>query len=131
MDNYKFIKKLIKYEILNGEESGIFEKEDVLEKYLYGKCDSLVQMLFLLNDKCGRRIRLEDKTDNTIHYIYEDEDGIYYDITGKYETLEDLIENSQLFEFFEDVQISELEFSDYTLDNMEDFYLDIVTEIKG
>lgn len=133
MNNLKFIKKLIKYEI--SLEEDVFCKEDVINKYLYGKCDYLVQLLFALNDMSGDRIEIRDEYE-TIHYVYKDsEDDCYYDINGKHEDIHDLIINTELFQsdpygMNSSIKIRNIMFSDYTLSNMDLIEVDLLS-IKG
>jgi len=89
----------------------LYEKNlgiDTRDKYTNGECDSLVYYFLLLNNMRGDMIRLseidkDDDTKETIHFIYESVEGNYYDVNGKFSTIEDLLFECDLYKTADDV----------------------------
>ncbi len=116
-NNEVLIKKIIDFETKKGENAN--------KKYLHGECDILVYYLKLLNNQKGERVRIfqEDPLDEwagMLHFVYKSELGEYYDITGKYNTVNDLIEKSSLYSELGDITIYSEEVSINDLDISEE-----------
>lgn len=101
---------------------------NVYDKYLNGECQSLVRFLYLLNNREGTEIEItgisEDSTsdfdDKVFHYVYK-HNNKYYDINGEFESIDELIKESCLFDYVLDKR--EQKINTFHLENHKTFKL--------
>jgi len=116
ISNENLIELIFEYEkkIHSKKYSYPIEREDVIYEYLNGECEFLVNILYTHNNKKGKKIELKDEEllGGMYHYIYKCEEGYYYDINGKFLTIEDLIIKTELFEDFQNIEIKEIPYEE-------------------
>lgn len=80
---------------------------DAKEKYQFGECETLVSYLYLLDDERGEKFEINSKKDifaedfPSHHYVYKSSEGKFYDINGRFDSLNELAEASDLFENYQ------------------------------
>lgn len=135
MDNIEIINTLITVENRENFPNKIYN--NVYDKYTNGHCEDLVMYLYMLNNNTGTKIKVEglfyeyedDFDAQVIHFIYKSLDGLYYDINGEFNSIEELIENSFLID--EITSIKEIIIQDtFGLENNENF-LNLKSEINS
>ena len=112
------INKITKTEKFNSNVYSSIE-----DKYLNGECNTLVGYLYQLNNtgKCYEINMIgptEDFNDRIYHAVFE-KDGFYYDIRGKYESIEELYKSTPYYEEDMEIEIIDWEIS------MENYYTKI------
>ena len=128
MDNLDFIKELIEIENKNLPNNVYNNCHD---KYTNGHCEDLVSFLYMANENKGKKIEVrgifndyEDDFDDdpydaiVVHYIYQDENNLFYDINGEFENIEDLINSSFLMDSISNIKEIEIK-STYGMENNE------------
>ena len=90
---------------------------DVFDKYLNGDCQTITLNLAVLTTFKGKQIeiRQENFFDYCFHYVYKI-DGFFYDIRGKFNSIEEIINATEYFDIEEEYETKEINFNYYLKD---------------
>lgn len=97
MNNLKFLKEFKENQKKYFSQDNYKNVED---KFINGCCIQLVYHLMNLNKNTGKSLRLNQDLGNgnsIIHFVYQSNDGKYYDINGSFSSVKEIAIASGLF----------------------------------